>query len=420
MDPKHFDALARSLARAGSRRRLLGGLLVGTFTPLAAAAKLHHGPEPASCLAIGKRCTAHDASSNQHVNGKGKGKRRAPSCTKCCSRLGSAGSDGKARCACKPEGDACANPSECCGGLCRNGTCTACPGDLKPCNGACVDLQTNNRYCGDCATTCASGQRCQNASCVCDGRSCLNGCCDGATCQRGTSDQACGDGGAACQTCGACTVCDGTTCAAQSAVCCGAASVCQNGQCVACGQGQRCKGGACVCDGQSCAGGCCDGDDRCHNGTEDGACGAVAGACVDCGAGGRCVNRSCCPLKSCSVDYPGQCGSFDDGCGGTINCGCPACQKCDQGECVTNIDQEGASCGTGKTCVSGDCVPGICTGDCAHYSDPNGYCYYLACFDSCCWIRFGGTPTEAECIARDRCSDGGACYMWATESCRPA
>ncbi|MEM4598631.1 MAG: hypothetical protein QW400_02980 [Candidatus Diapherotrites archaeon] len=46
---------------------------------------------------------------------------------------------------------------------------------------------------------------------------------------------------------------------------------------------------------------------------------------------GSCVNSVCagggCQLKTCD-DYKGKCGTFADGCGGQINCGCPAGQTC--------------------------------------------------------------------------------------------
>jgi hypothetical protein len=643
MDPERFDALVKSLTSSGSRRRLLGGVLAGSLAPLAAGAKAkpnhrrrdhdhdhdrdhapshdrgrdpvaatgapddhataaanaYHGPEPAKCLAVGKRCARQDAESDRHGAGKGKrqgkGKHHSPSCAKCCSRFGAAGSDGKARCACKPEGDPCDNPSQCCGGLCKNGGCTKCPGDLTACDGQCVDLQTDPDHCGDCAASCAIGQRCVDGTCVCDAQSCPNGCCDDQqTCQRGTSDQACGDGGAACQACGPCATCDGTTCAGQSAVCCGDTAVCADGVCTPCAADAPCRNGACGCDpgfhpcgaqcvrdddvahcgtacdpcptsvcspatcdgtacgrapiagccdddgecddsdvcttdtcdqathtcrhapsdgaacgdgglccgggcceppanarpvcpvagactfacdvgfhlcngqcvsddavahcggscdpcptdphgtatcsggtcglacdagfalcGGACCGGCCDGAGRCQPGTDRLNCGAKGQICDACsGPQDMCQQGACvCMPKTCA----NACGAVADGCGNMLDCVCPICQICGgDGHCILDPNMpEGAACDTGKTCVSGQCVPSVCTENCTQFTSPTGACYWQDCvdFSPCCWIpaeRVIPPPvTEADCRQNDNCaSPEGACYMWGTESCR--
>ncbi|HEX5499629.1 MAG TPA: hypothetical protein VFX03_10395, partial [Thermomicrobiales bacterium] len=130
MDPSRFDALVASLARPGSRRRLLGGVLAGSFPTFAAAAADASrpdvsGPRPAKCLAVGKRCTLHAAA--RHGKKGNKGKHHPPSCAKCCSRYSAPGANGNARCACKSEGIACAGDDQCCSGQCRDDACTACP-----------------------------------------------------------------------------------------------------------------------------------------------------------------------------------------------------------------------------------------------------------------------------------------------------
>lgn len=207
MEPARFDALVQTLTRAGSRRLALSGLLATILAPVTAAAK----PAPAKCLPIGKRCS-QAAADAAHAKGKGKGKHHPPACSQCCSRLGAAGADGKARCACKGEGVQCDNDSQCCGGQCKSGNCTGCPANTVFCPDGCADLQTNNQHCGACDVACTSGQRCVNGACVCDGQSCPTGCCDGTSCQRGTSDQACGTNGAMCQTCTSSQRCGGNTC----------------------------------------------------------------------------------------------------------------------------------------------------------------------------------------------------------------
>jgi len=71
---------------------------------------------------------------------------------------------------------------------------------------------------------------------------------------------------------------------------------------------------------------------------------------------GSCINSACgsgCVKKTCS-DYPGRCGPLSDGCGGTINCECPAGQICEAGQCksqpvVTCQDSDGKDIYTSGT-----------------------------------------------------------------------
>ncbi|HET7095688.1 MAG TPA: hypothetical protein VFI22_19505 [Thermomicrobiales bacterium] len=216
MNSVRFDALARRLSAAGTRRHVLRAALVAAVTPLAAAAQ----PEPARCLANGKRCRQPEAETERHGHRKRKkhGKHHPPSCAKCCSRFGAAGANGKSRCSCKPEGVACDHDAQCCGAQCRAGACTACPPDQVFCPDGCANLQTDKQHCGTCATACANGQRCQDGTCVCDAQSCPTGCCggtDGTACQRGTRDDACGIGGAVCVDCAA----DGVHCESDGHCC---------------------------------------------------------------------------------------------------------------------------------------------------------------------------------------------------------
>ncbi|HEU0115099.1 MAG TPA: hypothetical protein VFQ80_10505 [Thermomicrobiales bacterium] len=403
MDCDRFDAISRALAQPASRRRTLGAVVAAALAPAAAAAR----PEPAKCLAQGKRCSlppSDDASPGHGKRGDkgGKGKHHPRSCAKCCSRYGAAGADGKARCSCKPEGETCDGPSQCCGGLCRNGVCTACPGDLTACNGNCVDLQTDDRHCGSCEHACADGQRCVGGNCVCDGTSCPRGCCggpDGTTCQRGTDDAACGIGGAACQSCGACTTCDGTQCVNATA-CCGDTSSCQGGACVACAAGQRCQGGQCVCNAASCPNGCCNGatcvpfadqtDQRC--GTGGAACKSCTGHDT-CGGGG--TNGACGCTPTTCVAQGKNCGTIPDGCGNTIDCGaCVAPDTCGGGDpSVPNVCGCTSQC-AGKSCDADDECGGKCpcpsdSPICHHNTENNLIC--------CC---LSGT-TNARCIANE-------------------
>lgn len=49
-----------------------------------------------------------------------------------------------------------------------------------------------------------------------------------------------------------------------------------------------------------------------------------------------CYNGACCTPKTCS-DLGKSCGTWDDGCGGTLNCGtCSSGQVCISGSCVAS------------------------------------------------------------------------------------
>jgi hypothetical protein len=157
MDPARFDRLVHALSSSRTRRRALGAALASALLSAAASA----APEPASCLAIGKRC--RQAADARHGKSKRNGKHHPPACAKCCSRFGAAGSDGKARCSCKPEGEACDDASQCCGGRCRAGNCTGCAAATKPCQGACIPETS-------CCPTDADGAPCGVGGLCDDGR----------------------------------------------------------------------------------------------------------------------------------------------------------------------------------------------------------------------------------------------------------
>jgi hypothetical protein len=84
------------------------------------------------------------------------------------------------------------------GQICTNGACVSgCAPGLTPCNGACVDLDTNTSNCGSCGIQCASGQVCVSGVCSpvpctadsdcapgskCVGGSCRTSCTNDADC----------------------------------------------------------------------------------------------------------------------------------------------------------------------------------------------------------------------------------------------
>lgn len=107
-----------------------------------------------------------------------------------------------------PPAPVCPNPAACPNGCCdESNICQAQPND-RACG-------TNGQRC----VNCPFGTRCVAGQCICDSRSCPNGCCLGGpngTCQPGTTAQACGPPG-------------GGTC-----VNCGPGNACVNGQCITC------------------------------------------------------------------------------------------------------------------------------------------------------------------------------------------
>jgi hypothetical protein len=171
MDSDHFDRLVQALGRGRSRRGVLGVLAALLLAPAVSA-----GPQTESCLGTGKPCSSPETKQGLRTQGKGHRKHHLRSCSNCCTRKSTVGKDGKARCTCKGEGERCTNPAQCCGGQCRSGGCTSCPGETVFCDGSCVDLQTNDRHCGSCETPCGEATPvCENGICSCTATSCSSG-----------------------------------------------------------------------------------------------------------------------------------------------------------------------------------------------------------------------------------------------------
>jgi hypothetical protein len=144
--------------------------------------------------------------------------------------------------------------------------------------------------------------------------------------------------------------------------------------------------------------------------------------------------------KTCS-DFPGQCGTFADGCGGQITCSCAQGSPCVNGTCQAADAQcvgkpDGTACNDGNACTQTDfcqggvcvgtnpvvCVasdqchgPGVCnpaTGVCSNPPRPNG----SACNDGNACTRadtcqngvcVGGDPLV--CAPVDQCHGAGTC-----------
>ncbi|MBN8613960.1 MAG: hypothetical protein J0L92_25410, partial [Deltaproteobacteria bacterium] len=182
-----------------------------------------------------------------------------------CSEPSSDGCGDDGACACGT-GPACSVGQRCVGGLCicdetscpagccdgascrlrSRATCGAAGASCVACDPTLAETCTADGACA-CGSgpSCRPGQRCASGRCVCDPRSCPEGCCAGDLCEP-IAATSCGRGG------GSCTSCDPTV-----------ADGCSGGRCscgggAACAAGQRCEWGSCVCDAAACAG-CCQG-----------------------------------------------------------------------------------------------------------------------------------------------------------------
>ncbi len=120
MDEPQFDELTKSLAHASSRRgffKVIAAAIGGALGLGAAEA----APGGSTCANQGQSCTAQ----------------------KCCKGL------------------ICSTDLT----LSTNKFC--CPEPTRPCNGACVDLQTDVKNCGGCGNACAaSTDPCRKAACA--------------------------------------------------------------------------------------------------------------------------------------------------------------------------------------------------------------------------------------------------------------
>jgi hypothetical protein len=229
---------------------------------------------------------------------------------------------------------------------CPNGCCTSTTGSCVP------YANQGDSTCGNAGATCGgcpSGQHCGgNGTCICDGTSCPNGCCTSPT---GTcvpyaaqGSATCGTAGARCRDCtptgeacngsGLC-VCDGTSCA--SGCCSGQTGTdvpclpSLDAQCGLGGQtcrnctttGERCTAGLCLCDSTSCPRGCCAGtsgtDVACTSGTTDAQCGTNGEACFN--ASLSCNSNCFCNANLKCLCHPGggQC------VGQAVHCPTPVC-----------------------------------------------------------------------------------------------
>jgi hypothetical protein len=67
-----------------------------------------------------------------------------------------------------------------------------------------------------------------------------------------------------------------------------------------------------------------------------------------------------CVPKTCA-DYKGECGDFNNGCGGKIECGCDKDETCEKHVCTPKVGcEKDDDCAKGKICCDNICVAGDC------------------------------------------------------------
>jgi hypothetical protein len=202
LDSRHFDALARVLSTADSRRRMVAALAA---LPIVGGLLEILGPDEVEGKGRRKR------RKKAHKHGKGRRrkhtrkKQKQPTCTPESRATTCAGKCGTVTDNCQQGVDcgSCVCDPPC--GICQ--TCDAQTGQCVP------DPQQKGDACG------GMGQLCQaDGACSCDDTSCpvcrschrsgectnpcrSAGCCDGTTCQPGTNNDACGNGGVTCEIC---------------------------------------------------------------------------------------------------------------------------------------------------------------------------------------------------------------------------
>jgi hypothetical protein len=273
---------------------------------------------------------------------------------------------------CRPSGDPCLQPAECCSGLCGPdhacATCSAaadCPATSSPCVlAACTGGACGTTFVAAGTVTAVSGGGCAQIVCDGSGGAVSEDAAAGAPCDDGAGGHLC-DGGGHCLAC----LPDGLSCA-QASDCCGGS----------CNQG-ICEPTQPMCrpDGQACA----QFSDCCSGGCDQGICGPPGCAPASICNGQCCLFGSVCQGGACVCPgaQPGLCGgSCTDMATDLLNCGacgtaCPPNVACVAGACVcppaqlcggvcsdtssdpNNCGACGVACGSSAVCVGSACHP---------------------------------------------------------------
>jgi hypothetical protein len=149
VDPGTFDGLIRRLSRSLSRRSLVGGSLGASLLTAVGLgdATLAEKAKTERCVPPGRRCGT---------------KKNDPPCRQCCHRYHILVGKRKKKCACRPAGTDCSNASQCCTGICDNGTCRS-----APCRAVGIRCAFNTDCCtGICTCSFATDCTCRAAGAV--------------------------------------------------------------------------------------------------------------------------------------------------------------------------------------------------------------------------------------------------------------
>jgi hypothetical protein len=143
MPENRFDAIARALAGATSRRgalkALLGGAAGSVLAPAGVIARQPVAPAVAATVCCGEglaNCSGTCVSTQSDVS----------NCGYCAHACPAAATGSFA--------------------VCLNGACSSCPSGTGFCNGKCLNIQTDPNNCGKCGTVCGAGQGCVKGVCV--------------------------------------------------------------------------------------------------------------------------------------------------------------------------------------------------------------------------------------------------------------
>ena len=196
-----------------------------------------------------------------------------------------------------------------------------------------------------------------------------------------------------------------------------------------CDDGKVCSGDD-HCDAGECVGTCvCEVDSQCDGKLVLGPCEravclnydcvATSDAAKDgqpCSEGNPCIDDGVCNLGACVGAEPKDCSGASDG-----PCKPGVCNPTN-GQCVTDVAEDGSNCSDLDACTEGDqCINGACMGspkDCSPFDGPcsTGGCQNGQCVPS---IDSGQScdPGNA-CVLDSTCTDVGACVgQWDTENC---
>jgi hypothetical protein len=382
MDGSTFDGLVRTLATAGSRRRLLGLLtgspLVGLLihgSDIAAArpgrkahrhrARHQHrhaqkqrrkdqrdDTHSEACIPTGQRCPSR----------KPRGKRgKHLGCNACCQRSFTTDAAGRKFCGCQPNGGPCTTASSCCSGRCDGGICQATPCSTHV---PCPQCQTCNTSSGLCEAV-ADGTACN------DGNACTRtDTCQGGVCV-GTNPVVCPPPSDQCHEVGTCDPNTGK-CSNPEAP---NNTPCNDGN--ACTQSDSCQSG--VCTGSNPVV-CLPVPNECQTNSCDPATGLCSGLVAKpnrtpCSGGNICCNGACCD----------GCCSTSDASGGT----CGFCRAF-----VTSTEHNGNLKGSSASGLEG--ADAICQGLAGGVSLPGTYK---------AWLSIGNGPNECPACGRFRQSE---------------